>query len=93
MTTAMMQLDWKGSENSAERFMAFSKNRLGQVGQKLFFNFEQGVQFDDMRYQRDLLNDELIAEEKSRLNHESDVFDRIFGGIEADQVAAVDPVV
>jgi len=39
MTTAMLELQWKGSENSAERYMEFSKNRLGQVGHKLFFDF------------------------------------------------------
>lgn len=86
MTTAMMQLDWKGSENSAERYMSFSKNRLGQVGQKLFFSFEQGVEFDVQRYQRDLLNEELIQEERIRLDHEGDVFDRIFGSVDGDLV-------
>jgi predicted ATP-dependent serine protease len=87
MTTAMMHLDWKGGENSTERYMAFSKNRLGQVGQKLFFSFEKGVEFDQMRYQRDLLNDELIAEEREKLKTEGDAFDRIFGSMETDLAA------
>ena len=34
MTTAMMELNWKGGENSAQRYMEFSKNRLGAVGQR-----------------------------------------------------------
>jgi len=89
MTTAMMHLDWKGGENSAERYMAFSKNRLGQVGQKLFFSFEQGVEFDQQRYQRDLLNDQLIAEEREKLKTEGDTFDRIFNTLEADLAAEV----
>ena len=87
MTTAMMQLDWKGAENSPERYMAFSKNRLGQVGQKMFFSFESGVEFDAQRYQRDLLNEELIQEEREKLKHEENAFDRIFGSIETDLVA------
>jgi predicted ATP-dependent serine protease len=89
MTTAMLELNWKGQENSAERFMEFSKNRLGQVGHKLFFDFTAGVQFDTTRYKRDLLNQELIAEEKAKLKDEDDAFDRLFGAIpnEADATA------
>ena len=89
MTTAMLELNWKGQENSAERFMEFSKNRLGQVGHKLFFDFSGGVNFDTTRYKRDLLNQELIAEEKAKLKDEDDAFDRLFGAIpnEADATA------
>ena len=54
MTTAMMDLNWKGGENSSERYMEFTKNRLGNVGQKLFFDFTNGVSFEG-RYSRDLL--------------------------------------
>lgn len=81
MTTAMLEINWKGGENSAERFMEFSKNRLGQVGHKLFFDFSYGVQFDTTRYKRDLLNQELIAEEKALLKGEDDHFDRLFGAL------------
>lgn len=81
MTTAMMHLDWKGGENAAERYMAFSKNRLGAVGQKLYFTFDGGCQFDAGRYQRDLLNEQMIQEERQRLEHEGNVFDRIFGNM------------
>lgn len=78
MTTAMLHLDWKGSENSSERFMEFSKNRTGDVGKKLFFNFDNGVQFDELRYKRDLLNEEMIKEERERLKTEEDAFDKLF---------------
>ena len=81
MTTAMMELNWKGSENSAERYMEFTKNRLGQVGHKLFFDFSGGVNFDTARYKRDLLNQELIAEEKEKLKDEEDAFDRLFASV------------
>ena len=95
MTTAMMELNWKGGENSAQRYMEFSKNRLGQVGQKMFFNFEDGVTFDEARYARDLLNDEIVAEERKRLESEEGAFDSLFGDLKAhgeseDELAEVE---
>ena len=91
MTTAMMDLNWKGGENSAERYMEFTKNRLGAVGQKLFFDFTNGVSFDEGRYSRDLLNEELIAEEKAKLGTEESAFDSLFGSLptEAETATAV----
>ena len=83
MTTAMMELNWKGGENSAQRYMEFSKNRLGQVGQKMYFNFDNGVTFDAARYQRDLLNDAMLAEEREKLESEDGAFDALFGKLEA----------
>jgi predicted ATP-dependent serine protease len=91
MTTAMMDLNWKGGENSSERYMEFTKNRLGNVGQKLFFDFTNGVSFDEGRYSRDLLNEALIAEEKEKLKSEDGAFDSLFGSLptEAETVNAV----
>ena len=90
MTSAMMSIDWKGGENSTERFLEFSKNRLGAVGKKLFFSLAEGVHFDSNRYQRDLLNDQILEEEKERLGTESDMFDKIFSDLptEAQKVGA-----
>ena len=79
MTTAMMLLDWDGSENSGRRYMEFSKNRTGQVGKKLYFELSNGVQFDEGRYTRDLFNDEVLAEERKALDSESTAFDKLFG--------------
>lgn len=91
MTTAMMQLDWEGSENGNRRYMEFSKNRLGQVGKKLYFTLDNGVQFDEARYARDLFNDALVAEEKKRLTEEDGAFDKLFGfGQEAQSEEAVE---
>lgn len=78
LTTSMMDLNWKGGENSSERYMEFTKNRLGQVGQKLYFDMADGVQFDSGRYQRDLLNTEMILEEKEKLEKEGHAFDQLF---------------
>ena len=88
MTTAMMHLDWKGGENSSERYMEFSKNRLGQVGQKMYFSFENGVHFDEQRYTRDLLNEQLILEEREKLKTEEDAFDKLFGSLPSEAEAA-----
>jgi predicted ATP-dependent serine protease len=81
MTTAMMELNWKGGENSTQRFMEFSKNRLGQVGQKMYFNFDQGVTFDEARYTRDLLNEALVEEERKQLDTEAGAFDKLFANL------------
>ena len=78
LTTSMMDLNWKGGENSSERYMEFTKNRLGPVNQKLYFNMEAGVLFDEQRYQRDLLNDEMIQEERAKLDSEANAFDQLF---------------
>ena len=79
MTTAMMHIQFEGGENSSRRYMEFSKNRLGQVGKKLYFSLESGIAFDEARYTRDLFNDQLVAEEKKRLAEEDNAFDTLFG--------------
>ena len=88
MTTAMMELNWKGGENSAQRYMEFSKNRLGPVGQKMFFNFEDGVTFDQARYSRDLLNDAMLQEERQKLENEDGAFDALFGELKTNEQLA-----
>lgn len=89
MTSAMMSIDWKGGENSQERYLEFSKNRLGAVGQRLFFNLAGGVTFDDKRYQRDLANEVMLQEERDRLGTESDAFDRIFSSLPTEAETAI----
>jgi len=78
MTTSMMHLDWEGGENG-RRFMEFSKNRVGQVNRKLYFNFDNGVTFNEQRFVNDIENDALLAEEQKQLEAEGDAFDRLFG--------------
>lgn len=79
MTTSMMRLDWDGNENSGRRYMEFSKNRVGQVNKKLYFDLDGGVNFDEARYARDLFNDVIVEEERKQLSNEADSFDRLFG--------------
>ena len=78
MTTSMLHLDWEGGENG-RRFMEFSKNRCGQVGKKLYFSIQDGVDFNQARWERDLINDQLVEEERKQLESESDAFDQLFG--------------
>ena len=89
MTTAMMHLDWEGGENG-RRYMEFSKNRVGAVGKKLYFDFQEGVRFHEQRFQQDLENDEILRQEAEQLETEANHFDRIFG---FDQVAETETTV
>jgi len=84
----MMELNWKGGENSTQRYMEFSKNRLGPVGQKMFFNFDGGVTFDEARYSRDLVNDAMLAEERQKLESEDGAFDALFGQLKTEEQLA-----
>lgn len=88
MATAMMQLDWEGSENGGKRFMEFSKNRGGDVGKKLYFDLNGGVSFDEGRYTRDLFNDEVLLEERHQLETEAGAFDKLFGITESTEELA-----
>jgi len=54
---------------------------LGPVGQKMYFNFDGGVTFDEARYSRDLLNDAMLAEEREKLEKEDGAFDALFGAL------------
>tara|TARA_R110000803_G_scaffold15396_7_gene42658 strand:+ start:734 stop:1774 length:1041 start_codon:yes stop_codon:yes gene_type:complete len=84
MATAMMHLDWDGGENG-RRYIQFSKNRVGAVNKKLFFNFNDGVTFNEERYKHDLLNDEMLEDERAQLDNEGDSFDRLFGFDKKDE--------
>lgn len=88
MTTSMMNIAFEGSESNGRRYMEFTKNRLGQVGKKLYFDLSNGVSFDEARYARDLFNDALVAEEKKRLAEEDSAFDSLFGFDKIEDPAA-----
>jgi predicted ATP-dependent serine protease len=79
MSSAMIHLEWDGSENNGKRYMYFSKNRVGQVGKKLYYSLDGGVKFDSKRFTRDIQNDETLAAERTQLAGESNSFDALFG--------------
>ena len=64
MTSAMMDINWEGNENSGTRYMEFSKNRCGNVGQKLCYTISgAGLHLDGDRFQKDLEYKELLNQE------------------------------
>jgi len=64
MTSAMMDINWEGNENSGTRYMEFSKNRCGNVGQKLCYTISgQGLALDGDRFHKDLEYKELLQAE------------------------------
>lgn len=79
MTSAMLNLRWDGEENTGRRYMEFDKNRVGQVGKKLFFTLDAGVSFDGTRFLRDKQTDLLVEDERLQLEAEAVAFDDIFG--------------
>ena len=83
MTSAMLNLRWDGLENTGRRYMEFDKNRVGQVGKKLFFTLDAGVSFDEKRFSRDAHTDLLVESERKQLEAEDSRFDEIFG-LDAD---------
>ena len=46
MTTAMAALRFDGRGRDAERYIEFSKNRRGMVGEKIYFNLARGGRVD-----------------------------------------------
>ena len=46
MTTAMAALRFDGRGRDAERYIEFSKNRRGGVGEKIFFSLNRGGRVD-----------------------------------------------
>jgi predicted ATP-dependent serine protease len=79
LTTAMMRMNWEGDENSENRYIEFSKNRVGPVGKKLYFKINGHVEYDEERFQREVLNEQAIAHEQEKLKDESNAFDTLFG--------------
>ena len=64
LASAQMTINWEGSENSGVRYMQFSKNRCGAVGQKLMYTISgQGLHLDGDRFHKDLEYKELLQAE------------------------------
>lgn len=80
MTTGMMQMNWEGNENSENRYIEFSKNRVGPVGKKLYFTINGHVEYDEQRFHNEMLNEQAIAHEQEKLEEESNAFDTLFFG-------------
>ena len=64
MTSAMMDINWEGGENSGQRYMEFTKNRCGMVGQKLYYKLGETVQLDEERFIKELEYKKILEEEQ-----------------------------
>jgi hypothetical protein len=71
-----MNIPWECNENSGNRFMEFTKNRCGQVNQKLYYTLGSGVELDGDRYYKEQEYRKLLNEEVDNSNFE---WDDIFG--------------
>lgn len=79
MTSAMLHIEWEGKENANSRYLYFSKNRLGNVGHRLFFEIgNQGLKWDQERYQREKGIGDLLKRETENIQHQKEEWDRIF---------------
>jgi len=75
MTSAMMDINWEGGENSGQRYMEFTKNRCGNVGQKLYFTLGEGVKLDGDRFYKELEYKKILEEENNSKDFDwDDVF-------------------
>ena len=63
MTSAMMDINWEGGENSGMRYMEFTKNRCGMVGQKLYYKLGDSVTLDKDRFVKELEYKAILEEE------------------------------
>ena len=64
LASAQMTIQWENGENSGTRYMEFSKNRCGAVGQKLTYTISgQGLHLDGDRFHKDLEYKELLQQE------------------------------
>ena len=64
MTSAMMDINWEGGENSGARYMEFTKNRCGMGGQKLYYKLGETVQLDEERFIKELEYKKILEEEQ-----------------------------
>jgi len=77
MTSAMMDINWEGGENSGSRYMEFTKNRCGMVGQKLYYKLGETVQLDEDRFIKELEYKQILEEEGSNNDFDwDDIFSK-----------------
>ena len=88
MTSAMMDINWEGGENSGQRYMEFTKNRCGMVGQKLYYKLGETVQLDEDRFIKELEYKQILEDEGQSNDFD---WDDIFSKEDTDpKVSSVD---
>ncbi len=87
MTSAMMDINWEGGENSGQRYMEFTKNRCGMVGQKLYYKLGETVQLDADRFAKELEYKKILEEEQESNDFSwDDIFSKGDEPVEAQEI-------
>ena len=87
MTSAMMDINWEGGENSGQRYMEFTKNRCGMVGQKLYYKLGETVQLDADRFAKELEYKKILEEEQESNDFSwDDIFSKDNEEVEAQEI-------
>ena len=73
-TTGMLEISFSGTENSAQRYIEFSKNRRGEVQRRLYFSFgiPENVAWNEEKWNMDKINRERMEKELTELVKEAD---------------------
>ena len=85
-----MDINWDGGENSGTRYMEFTKNRCGNVGQKLHYTISnEGLTLDGDRLARELEYKELLAQEVATSDFSWDeIFSKASGEASTEPIEA-----
>lgn len=85
---ATMELRLEKRNNiHSDRYIVFSKHRIGSPGQRLFYCLSLGgsVAFDEDRFKMDLMAQKLHEENKQNLRDAADAFDNLFNQNSIDE--------
>lgn len=85
LTTAMAHIRWAGDENSSQRYIYFSKNRVGNVNEKLYFNVnDKGIIIDEEKFLIYKKHTQLLNELENESKDDDELFDELFKDYEVD---------
>ena len=81
-TTGMLELRFE--PDSGTQYLAFSKNRRGSVGKRMFYSLSEtgDVQYDLRRFSNDENAREALSQERSLIESEATAFDKLIFGEE-----------
>lgn len=95
LTTAMAHIRWAGDENSSQRYIYFSKNRVGNVNEKLYFNVnDKGIIIDEDKFLIYKKHTQLLSELESKEKDDEELFEDLFKDYEVDDdIAAANDLI
>lgn len=95
LTTAMAHIRWAGDENSSQRYIYFSKNRVGNVNEKLYFNVnDKGIIIDEDKFLIYKKHTQLLSELENKEKDDEELFEDLFKDYEVDDdIAAANDLI